>query len=263
MTRATPEDILALRAEAGSRRARGAGSALSPSQEAELGELAFRFGEPLRVDVALSDGFLDPIYMPDRCGEVCMVIRRPNGKVLLSTKTFYPPGAYRLPTGGIEPSEGIFAALLREAHEETGLLLAVRRFLTDISYRTKAGRSGDREPAHAGRPYRAKAGQSGDREPGQAFRPRAAGERAGGHGPVIFRTLAFLMDELGGRLAALDEHERIKDYREVAVTELPIVADRLDALGSETSSEIVGDWADWGRFRAVVHRAVHEALAAR
>lgn len=242
VTRATPENIDALRAEARSRRARAVGSALSPSQEAELSELAVRFGEPLRVDVALSDGFLDPIYMPDRCGEVCMVIRRPNGKVLLSTKTFYPPGAYRLPTGGIEPSEGIFAALLREAHEETGLLLAVRRFLTDITYRVKDGQSGDREPAHAGR-------------------PRAAGERAGGRGPVIFRTLAFLMDELGGTLGALDEHERIKDYREIDVAELPVVAARLDGIGSETSSEIVGDWADWGRFRAVAHRAVHEALA--
>lgn len=216
VTRATPENIDALRAEARSRRARAVGSALSPSQEAELSELAVRFGEPLRVDVALSDGFLDPIYMPDRCGEVCMVIRRPNGKVLLSTKTFYPPGAYRLPTGGIEPSEGIFAALLREAHEETGLLLAVRRFLTDISYRTMAVRSGDPEPAHAGR-------------------PRAAGERAGGRGPVIFRTLAFLMDELGGTLGALDEHERIKDYREIDVAELPVVAARLDGIGDRKS----------------------------
>ena len=63
-----------------------------------------------------------------------MVIRRPNGRILLSIKTFYPRGAYRLPTGGIHPGEGVHDALVREAHEETGLDLTVERFLARIAY---------------------------------------------------------------------------------------------------------------------------------
>lgn len=184
----------------------------------EVDDLARRFGQPLRIEATIPDGFMDPIRRPDRVGEVCMVIRRPSGTLLVSTKTFYPPGAYRLPTGGIDVGELIETALAREAHEETGLTVAVRRFLAAISYRTARG-----EP--------------------------------------VFHTFAFLLDELGGTLGSLDPHEEILDYREVDPAELIALADRLAALRSETSEKIEGDWADWGRFRAVVHRAVAEALA--
>ena len=98
-----------------------------------------------------------------------MVVRRPNGKVLVAIKTFYPRGAYRLPTGGIHHGERVLDALLRETHEETGLDTAVRRFLATISYR---GRS----------------------------TPNAA---------PLFHTFAFLLDELGGTLGALDTNEEI------------------------------------------------------
>ncbi|HXF81239.1 MAG TPA: NUDIX hydrolase [bacterium] len=55
-----------------------------------------------------------------RCDEVCMVFRRPGGDVLTMRKTFYPPGVYRLPSGGIRPGEAVFQALRREVWEETG-----------------------------------------------------------------------------------------------------------------------------------------------
>ena len=191
---------------------------LDEATRVEVGDLARRFGEPLRIEATIHDGFFDPIHRTDRVGEVCMVIRRPNGKVLVSTKDFYPRGAYRLPTGGIDHGERIEAALVREAHEETGLETRIERFLAAISYVPPAG----------------------------------------GH---IFHTFAFLLGERGGTLGPLDPHERILDYREIAPAELTAVADRLDALTSEQSSDIVGDWADWGRFRAVVHRAVARALS--
>jgi ADP-ribose pyrophosphatase YjhB (NUDIX family) len=50
-------------------------------------------------------------------------------------KTFYPAGAYRLPTGGINPNEPILDALLRETHEETGLQVSLTRFLAAVGYR--------------------------------------------------------------------------------------------------------------------------------
>ena len=112
---------------------------LTPETQLELTELARRYGAPATVDAVIDDGFDDPIRRTDRFGEVCMVIRRPNGKLLLAIKTFYPRGAYRLPTGGIEHGERILDALVREAHEETGLQLVVDRFLARISYRNSVG----------------------------------------------------------------------------------------------------------------------------
>ena len=148
-----------------------------------------------------------------------MVIRRPNGRLLLSIKTFYPRGAYRLPTGGIHHGEPVYDALLREAHEETGLDLEVRRFLARIAY------------------------------------------RGASTGDEIFHTFAFLLDERGGTLGALDESEQIEDWREIGRGDLPSVARFLDDLRTGGTLDIGGDWRAWGKFRAVVHRVVHDALA--
>ena len=185
----------------------------------EVDELGRRYGVPKRVRAEIDDHFNDPIRREDRFGEVCMVIRRPNAKLLLSIKTFYPRGAYRLPTGGIHPGERILDALVREAHEETGLELRVDRFLAHVSYPSRTSAT------------------------------------------PIFHTFAFLLTELGGTLGALDETEELEDWREAAVSELPQVADFLDHLRDSGTRSIGGDWSAWGRFRAVVHRVVHEALA--
>ena len=187
----------------------------------EIAELAARYGEPLRVDAPIHDGFFDPIHNPDRVGEVCMVVRRPNGKILLSIKTFYPRGAYRLPTGGIHHGERILDALRRETAEETGLETQLRRFLAVIHYRS----------------------------------------RLSPNGAPIFHTFAFLLDETGGKLEARDEAERIEEYVEVDPAQLGEVASRLEQVTTAPSVEIGGDWADWGRFRAVVHRVVWERLS--
>ena len=192
---------------------------LSPTTSRELDELASRYGRPITRTVAIRDDFDDPIRKPDRVGEVCMVIRRPNGKLLLAIKTFYPRGAYRLPTGGIQQGERVFDALVREAHEETGLDTAVRRFLARIAYVSRTQQD-----------------------------------------QALFHTFAFLLDERGGSLAAIDEGERIEDWREVGAEELPAVADFLAHLRTSGTESIGGDWSAWGEFRAVVHRVVHEAL---
>lgn len=70
-----------------------------------------------------------------RADEVCMVFRRTDGEVLTFRKTFYPPGVYRLLTGGINPGEGIVEALRREAREETGLAADPHRLLAVVGYR--------------------------------------------------------------------------------------------------------------------------------
>lgn len=102
----------------------------------ELAALAKRYGAPLigvnrDPDAA---AYLKTIKTRRRPGEVCMVVRRPSGALLIARKDFYPPGSYRLLTGGVHRGESILAALLRETEEETSLSVRVRRFLAVERY---------------------------------------------------------------------------------------------------------------------------------
>lgn len=185
----------------------------------EIDELTVRFGTPVSRDVALDDIAFDPVGNPSRFAEVCMVVRRPGGNVLLSIKSFYPRGAYRLPTGGIDRDEPILDAVLRETLEETGLAPQPHRFLASLSYHD------------------------------------------GPAGPPVFHTFAFLLDDpTGAPVIPVDELEQIESYREVPVSELPRVAERLDRIRPDGAPGI-SNWDAWGRFRAHAHRAVHEALS--
>ncbi len=194
--------------------------ALSQEIQDELAQLAHSYGEPIvrTVDLGISTAF-DPLNKTDRYGEVCMVVRRPNGRLLTMIKTFYPQDAYRLLTGGINFGERVYDALLRETNEETGLQVEVKRFLTAIAYTLDSQ-----------------------------------------HETPVFYTFAFLLDEIGGTLGVIDESERVEAFREVAVEDLPTLAERLRNIRHEPSRHIGGNWHDWGNFRAVVHEVVYEAL---
>ncbi len=78
-------------------------SSLPSSRQQELEQLAHDYGQPLVRTIDLNVNHLfDPLSRRDnRLGEVCMVVRRPNGHLLTMKKTFYPPDGYRLMTGGI------------------------------------------------------------------------------------------------------------------------------------------------------------------
>lgn len=107
---------------------------LSPEREAEVQALAARYGSPERIRAVLEDTETVPLNMSDRIGEVCMVIRRPNGKLITAIKTIYPKGCFRLLTGGVKDQEAIEDALWREVSEETGLQTSITRFLAVIEY---------------------------------------------------------------------------------------------------------------------------------
>lgn len=76
----------------------------------------------------------------------------------------------------------------------------------------------------------------------------------------VFYTFAFLLDEVGGVLGCLDEDEQLEYFREIALDELPERAEFLSQLSHSYSPDLDDDWADWGRFRAVIHRQVWQTL---
>jgi len=193
-----------------------------PEYEAELVDLAVSYGQPHREIATLPSAKLfNPLNKADRIGEVCMVVQRPTGQLLTARKTFYPPEAYRLLTGGISHGEAIKAALLRETYEETGLEVVIQRFLAVIEYQLAS-------------PY---------------------------FTPVQFTTFAFLLAEKGGNLECLDEHEKNAGFREIWPAELTKIANFLEHITEDSGSEInQGRWRDWGIFRAITHRVVYAAL---
>jgi ADP-ribose pyrophosphatase YjhB (NUDIX family) len=195
-------------------------SSLPQEIQTELYQLAQRYGQPIvhKADLQTTRLF-NPLNKVDRYGEVCMVIQRKNGRLLLSKKIFYPSEAYRLPTGGINIGESVYHALLRETYEETGLEFEVQRFLAAVAYRL----------------------------------PRVQEE-------PVFYTFAFLIDETGGILKVIDTKEQVEGFREIEPEQLPAIADHLEHPIPSYSTAIGGNWEDWGRFRAVIHRLVWQAL---
>lgn len=195
---------------------------LPPGLETEVADLAARFGPTAFVTAALPDGVFDPFTRRDRVGEVCMVIRRPSGRLLTFRKDVYPQGVFRLLTGGINHGESVQAALLREVEEETSLTVALRRLMAVIGY------SAPESPA----------------------------------GAFSFYTFAFLLDELSGSLAVQDLDERVEAFRDVEPAELPALASYLEGLDDRVDRAIGGNWRSWGIFRAIVHRVVADQLTA-
>jgi len=194
---------------------------LPQSVQNELTQLAQAYSQPLVQVVNLEgDGNFNPLRKADgRYGEVCMVVRRTNGRLLTMIKASYPRGAYRLPTGGINPGERVLDALLRETMEETGLHVVVSCFLAAVAYRT-----------------------------------RRTGEQP------VFYTFAFLLDEVGGKLGAIDLSEAVEDFREIEPEDLLAMARQLSQVEPTEQSDMDGHLREWGDFRAIIHRAVWESL---
>ena len=190
------------------------------------GSNGLALGTPRREAVTLrvSRLFSAVESRPDRVAEVVFAIRRPNGLLLLQTKSFYPPGAYRLPSGSIMAGEPVLAALWREVAEETSLQADLLRYLGRYHLRRSSWTDGGggRPQAHA------------------------------------FTSYVFLLQETGGELFTADEDERVAGFREIEPRELPDVADGLEAL-ADSPDPTLRSWGDWGRFRAIVHRVVWDS----
>lgn len=102
-------------------------------------QAALAYGQPIEREFVLPVTRATYEYWRDvrrkRSAEIVLALRRRNGSFLVHTKAFYPPGAYRLLSGGIKAGEDLEIAAHREAFEETGLAIAIERFLAIAHYR--------------------------------------------------------------------------------------------------------------------------------
>jgi len=79
-----------------------------------------------------------------RAHDVTLFIKnRDDGeKIAVIRKPFFPPGAYRAPSGAANPGESLVEGAKREAKEETGLDIEITRYLVRIGAKfTNGGRT--------------------------------------------------------------------------------------------------------------------------
>jgi len=105
--------------------------------ETVLAPLRARFGEPLRTrwegEISAEEYAL-ATYDARRRHDVTFFIT--NGERLaLIRKPQFAPGIWRPPGGGVKPGEDFVAGIQREALEETGLHVDVRRYLIAVEAR--------------------------------------------------------------------------------------------------------------------------------
>ncbi len=104
----------------------------------EVVQLAERYGAPMRRRYELPADDSSRIWRfngrGNRRAEVVFAIQDPCGKLWLHTKAHYPQNLFRLPSGGINFTEDVEAALFREIGEETGLATSVDRFVGVLEY---------------------------------------------------------------------------------------------------------------------------------
>jgi 8-oxo-dGTP diphosphatase len=94
--------------------------------DALLADVVARFGPPAEWDGSreLTDAdarVIGPSLARGRAHDVTFAILEPGDRVVLVRKPTFPPGAWRIPSGGVHRGEAFEAGAIREAHEETGL----------------------------------------------------------------------------------------------------------------------------------------------
>lgn len=67
-----------------------------------------------------------------RAHDITMFIFNHQGEVAVIHKPIHDPGVYRAPSGGLQPDEDFEKGALREAWEETGLEIALERYLLRV-----------------------------------------------------------------------------------------------------------------------------------
>jgi 8-oxo-dGTP diphosphatase len=102
--------------------------------EEVLAQVRARFGTPceLRWEGEISDvEWAVATHNPTRTHDVTLFILDPQRRLALIRKPQFERDVWRTPGGGIQPGEDFAAGAVREALEETGLHVELRRYLVD------------------------------------------------------------------------------------------------------------------------------------
>ena len=100
--------------------------------EAALAAVREQFGRPLDLpwEGEITDAeWAIATHNPARTHDVTLLILDPARRVALIRKPHFAVGIWRPPGGGIKPGEDFVAGAIREAFEETGLHVELRRYL--------------------------------------------------------------------------------------------------------------------------------------
>jgi 8-oxo-dGTP pyrophosphatase MutT (NUDIX family) len=192
----------------------------------------------LDVDTPFLNGENQLLTSGVRRAEICYVLHRgdPLEGVLLHRKVFYPETAFRLPTGGVHQGERVLETLAREIEEETG-------FCVDLSPYV---------------PGQVAALQGTTPVTVQAFLGTleyALDHRSQGW-THTFATYHFLVAApVDAVPVPLDLTEQVAGWQWRSIRSMKHTAELLDTVG-ESSPQ----WSDWGRFRALSHKFVAEAV---
>src|SRR5437763_3551878 len=99
--------------------------------------LEARWGRPREVAIVQPVG--PEVFAPfeasiakRRRHDVTLFIRCARGLFAVIRKPSYPPGVFRPPSGGVEPGEDFEAGARREPREETGLDVALERYVLRV-----------------------------------------------------------------------------------------------------------------------------------
>lgn len=97
-------------------------------------EIEQKYGVPEELSFAyeMTQAEFDVVRASQKHGrahDVTLFIFDVDGRVVVIRKPMYPPGAYRAPSGGIDPGESFELGALREAHEETGLTVSLEKYI--------------------------------------------------------------------------------------------------------------------------------------
>ncbi|MDE3024120.1 MAG: NUDIX hydrolase [Acidobacteriota bacterium] len=102
--------------------------------EAVLAPVRARFGTPVRLDWKgeISDAeWAVATHNPARTHDVTLFILDPRRRLALIRKPQFEADVWRPPGGGIHAGEDFTAGAIREALEETGLHVELRRYLVE------------------------------------------------------------------------------------------------------------------------------------
>jgi 8-oxo-dGTP pyrophosphatase MutT (NUDIX family) len=92
-----------------------------------------KYGTPEEIDLSygMTEREFDTVRGSQKHGrahDVTLYILNEDSVVVIK-KPFYPPGAYRAPSGGINPGEDFEQGAIREGYEETGLAIKLDHYL--------------------------------------------------------------------------------------------------------------------------------------